>query len=159
MNVMLGWDFKRKTLIYLLDDWWMSFPGGCWCHHRRDNLQYLLLLRLGLALRVTRADHVDSGADGGVPLLVNMDGPDLHEDVREDLDVQVVRHHAQDQPVPEVEDVLQILRSLVRNAGRNQSYNNNTQLYIIRSTDLGANARRWSILALGLRMVTSLNTR
>ena len=101
----------------------MSFPGGCWCHHRRDNLQYLLLLRLGLALRITRADHVDGGADGGVPLLVNMDGPDLHEDVREDLDVQVVRHHAQDQPVPEVEDALQILRSLVRNAGRDQLYN------------------------------------
>ena len=96
----------------------MSFPRGCWCHHRSDDLQYLLLLRLALALGVTGADHVDGGADGGVSLLVDVDGPDLHEDVREDLDVEVVRHHAQDQPVPEVEDALQILRSLVRNAKR-----------------------------------------
>ena len=96
----------------------MSFPRGCWCHHRRDNLQYLLLLRLALPLGVTGADHVDGGADGGVSLLVDVDGPDLHEDVREDLDVEVVRHHAQDQPVPEVEDALQILRSLVRHAKR-----------------------------------------
>ena len=116
-------DLKAKIFIYLLDDWRMSFPRGCWCHHRRDNLQYLLLLRLALPLGVTGADHVDGGADGGVSLLVDVDGPDLHEDVREDLDVEVVRHHAQDQPVPEVEDALQILRSLVRNTGKDQCYN------------------------------------
>ena len=77
----------------------MEPPGGSGRH--RGTLQDCLLLYLSVC--VAASQDLQRGADGGMPLHLTVDGLDLVEDVRGELDVQMVGHHAQYEPVTKLE--------------------------------------------------------
>ena len=68
----------------------------------RGALQDSLLLQLPVS--IAAREHLQRGADGRMSLDFIVDGFDLVEDIRGELDVQVVRHHGQYEPVAKLED-------------------------------------------------------
>ena len=92
----------------------MLSPSRSWSRGDHWSLYHILLLILPVS--VAGPDHLQRGADGGVPLLLEVYGPDLVEDVSEELDIEVVRHHGKYQPVTELENLPEIVRGVPRQA-------------------------------------------
>ena len=73
---------------------------------------------LSFPVRVTSSDNINSGADGGMSLALRVNFLDLLENVSKDLDVQMISHQDQQEPVSEADHIPENCLGLVRNDGR-----------------------------------------
>ena len=92
----------------------MEPPRGGGRH--RGALQDGLLFHLPVS--VAAGEHLQRGADGRMSLNFTVDGFDLVEDIRGELDVQMVRHHGQYEPVTKLEDGGELLQYTAAQTGR-----------------------------------------